>query len=138
MAIATQSPNLFELTYQDTKITYAPDAFGGYPRLHYAGPMGEHSFEGDQIRATRGARGLEISVTLDAVSRFNTTTLTVFIPDVALDGLAEVSFRTIGIHSTRRRPSSGAVGQETRSEELDVGGLAKLIEFHAPRPAAAL
>jgi len=136
--MATQRPNLFELTYEETKITYAPEAFGGAQRLHYDGPMGQHSFAGEQINATRSARGLEISVTLDGVSRFNTITLTVFVPDIELDHIDELSFRTIGIQSTRRRSMAGGPGAQMTSEELEVDGLAKLIQFHPRRPAATL
>ena len=138
MAIAAQSPNLFEFTYKDTKITYAPDAFGGSPRLHYAGPMGQHSFAGDQIHTMRSARGLEISVAFDTVSRFSIVTLTVFVPDMSFGDGSELSFRTIGIHATRRRSLTGGPGAEMTSEELELDGLARLIEFHAPRPAVAL
>ena len=47
--------------------------------------MGRYTFEGDEIQAYESARGLEISVTLDAVSHLRTNTLTVFVPDVELD-----------------------------------------------------
>lgn len=137
MAIAAQHPNLFELTYEDTKITYAPDALDGPPQLQYAGPFGRHSFEGDQIQTVRSARGLEVSVTLDGVSRFNTITLTVFVPDMELDDSSEMSFNTIGIHATRRRSMSGGAGAEMTSQALDVAGLAKLTELHAARSAVA-
>ena len=53
-------PNMFELTYEDTKITYVPVGFGGAPQLDYEGPMGLHHFEGDEIQTFRSARGLEI------------------------------------------------------------------------------
>lgn len=138
MAVMTQSPDLFELTFEDTKITYAPDAFGGSPRLHYIGPFGQHSFEGDEIQAMRSARGQEISVTLDSVSRFNTIKLTLFVPDMELDASSELSFRTIGIHSTRTHDTPGATREATRSERLDVNGLAKLIQFPPLQPAVLL
>lgn len=129
MAVATQSPDLFELSYEDTKITYAPDVFGGSPRLHYAGPLGQHSFEGDQIRAMSGARGQEISVTLDTVSRFNAFKLTLFVPDMELDDDAgELSFRTIGISSTHRRGSDGRhAARPAASEPLELDGLARTV-----------
>jgi len=138
MAIAVQSPDLFELTYEDTKITYAPGAFGGAARLHYAGPMGQHSFDGDQIHEMRSPRGLEISVMLDNVSRFHTITLTVFLPELEFGGGDELSFRTIGIHATRRLRIAGGPGAEMTSAALELDGLAKLIEFHAPGPLVAL
>jgi hypothetical protein len=138
MAIAAQSPNLFELTDEDTKITYAPGAFGGAAQLHYAGPMGQHSFDGDQIHEMRSPRGLEISVMLDNVSRFNTTTLTVFLPELEFGDGDELSFRTIGIQATRRLAIAGGSGAEMTSEALALDGLAKLIQLHAPGPPVAL
>ena len=48
--------------------------------------MGRHSFGGDEIQAHQSARGLEVSVTLDRVSHLRTITLTVFVPDVELEG----------------------------------------------------
>ena len=78
----TAGPNIFELTYEDTKITYVPVGSGGAPRLEYYGPMGEQVFEGDEIQTFRSARGLEVSVTLDRISILRTSTLTVFLPDL--------------------------------------------------------
>jgi hypothetical protein len=138
IAIFAQSPNLFELAYEDANITYATGAFGGPARLHYGGPMGKYSFEGDQIQALRSARGREISVTLDTVSRFSTITLTVFGPDMELGDSSELSFQTIGIQATRRRSIAGGPGQEMASEALEINGLAKLSQVPSPRSAVGL
>ncbi len=126
----SQGPNIFELTYEDTKITYAPVAFGGAPRLHYDGPFGEHSFQGDEITTFRSARGLEVSVTLDGISHLRTITLTVFLPDLELeDATTEVSFKTVGIRATRRRAQVVDVADGGSSEPLELEGLARNIEF---------
>src|SRR5215510_2146832 len=98
MAVRTAGPNLYELTWEDTTVTYAPGALDGIARLEYVGPMGRHTFEGDEIQTWRSARGLEISVTFDRVSHLRTITLTLFIPDLELgDAEAEIAFRTVGI-----------------------------------------
>lgn len=131
MAVQTQGPNLFEFFYEDTKITYAPGAFGGEPRLSYTGPMGRHTFAGKEIQTMESARGLEVSVTLDRVSHLRTITLTVFVPDVELDGEDEQSFHTVGIHSTARRTMGGRAGAVLTSEPLEFDGTARLIEFRA-------
>ncbi|MEA2151352.1 MAG: hypothetical protein QOD69_3182 [Solirubrobacteraceae bacterium] len=131
MAVQTQGPNLFELSYEDTKIVYALDETSGAPRLEYSGPMGRHSFEGDAIRTESSARGREVSVTLDGVSHLRTITLTVFLPDVQFDGANELSFRTVGIHATRRRSMTDGPGAEFTTEPLEFDGTAKLIEFRA-------
>jgi len=131
MAVQIQGPNLFELSYEDTRIVYALDESSGAPRLEYSGPMGRHSFEGDAIRTEDSARGREVSVTLDGVSHLRTITLTVFLPDVDLDDAAELSFRTVGIRATRRRSMTEGPGAEFTTEPLEFDGLAKLIEFRA-------
>jgi hypothetical protein len=131
MAVQIQGPNLFELSYEDTKIVYALDDSSGAPRLEYSGPMGRHSFEGDAIRTEDSARGREVSVTLDGVSHLRTITLTVFLPDVILDDSDQLSFRTVGIRATRRRSMTEGPGAEFTTEPLEFDGLAKLIEFRA-------
>jgi hypothetical protein len=131
MAVQIQGPNLFELSYEDTKIVYALDETNGAPRLEYSGPMGRHSFEGDAIRTEDSARGREVSVTLDGVSHLRTITLTVFLPDVQFDGATEQRFRTVGIHATRRRSMIEGPGAEFTTEPMEFDGTAKLIEFRA-------
>jgi hypothetical protein len=131
MAVQIQGPNLFELNYEDTKIIYALDEDSGAPRLEYSGPMGRHSFEGDAIRTESSARGREVSVTLDGVSHLRTITLTVFLPDVEFENATEASFRTVGIHATRRRSMLQGPGAEFTTEPLEFDGTARLIEFRA-------
>ncbi len=125
----TAVPNVFELSYEDTKITYVPVGFGGAPRLHYDGPLGVHDFEGDEIQTFRGARGLEVSVTLDRISILRTITLTIFLPDLEFEGAtSELSFQTVGIHATRRRATVSDIGEGT-SKPLELAGLARNMEF---------
>ena len=138
MAVQTQGPNMFELSFEDTKIVYAIDEASGSPRVEYTGPMGRHSFEGDAVRTESSARGREISVTLDGVSHLRTITLTVFVPDVELTDSSELSFRTVGIHATRRRSIRDAPGAELTTEPLELDGLAKIIEFRAAESPALL
>src|SRR4051795_1746777 len=98
VAVQNAGPYLFELTHEDTKIEYITGSRDGRPRLNYSGPMGRYSFEGDEIQTYEGARGLEISVTLDGVSHLRTNTLTFFVPDIELDDSDELTFHTVGMH----------------------------------------
>ena len=85
--------------------------------------MGRYSFEGDEIETHNSARGLEISVTLDRVSHLRTYTLTVFLPDLELEDMTdEMSFQTVGIHSSRRRAMTTKVGAALTSEPHRVRG----------------
>ena len=138
MAVQTQGPNVFELSYDETRIVYALDADTGEPRLDYTGPMGRHSFAGDAIRTELSARGREVTVDFDGVSHLRTITLTVFLPDVEFDDATELSFRTVGIRATRRRSMTEGPGAEFTTEPLEFDGLAKLIEFRAAESAALL
>lgn len=128
VAVQSAGPYLFELTHEDTKIEYIPGAIDGRPKLNYSGPMGRYTFEGEEIQTHTSARGLEISVTLDAVSHLRTNTLTVFVPDVELDSDGELSFHTVGIHSVRRRGIK-QVGTPLSSEPLEFQGLARNFAF---------
>ena len=129
VAVQSAGPRLFELTHEDTKIVYSPGGVDEGPSLQYVGPMGRHTFEGEEIQTYNSARGLEISVTLDRVSHLRTITLTVFLPDLELDETGELSFRTVGIHSTRRRALTKA--GEPRSQPLEFEGLARNIEYQS-------
>ena len=130
VAVQMSGPKLFELTHEDTKIVYSPGALDATPSLHYVGPMGRYSFEGDEIETHRSARGLEISVTLDRVSHLRTYTLTVFVPDLELDA-DEMSFHTVGINSSRRRAMTSKIGAALTSEPIEFEGLARNIEYQA-------
>jgi hypothetical protein len=132
VAVQSAGPTLFELTHEDTKIVYAPGALDGRASLRYEGPMGRYTFEGDEIETHNSARGLEISVTLDRVSHLRTYTLTVFLPDLELEDMTdEMSFRTVGINSSRRRAMSAKVGAALTSEPIEFEGLARNIEYQA-------
>jgi len=134
VAVQSAGPTLFELTHEDTKIVYVPGALDGSAELHYDGPLGKYSFTGDEIQTHNSARGLEISVTLDRVSHLRTFTLTVFLPDLELeDATDELSFRTVGIHASRRRAMSASsrLGASDESEPLEFEGLARNIEYQA-------
>jgi hypothetical protein len=128
VAVQSAGPYLFELTHEDTKIEYIPSTRDGRPKLNYSGPMGRYSFEGDEIQTYNGVRGLEISVTLDEVSHLRTNTLTVFLPDVELDDNDELSFHTVGMHSTRRRGITRE-GEPLSSQPLEFEGLARNVAY---------
>ena len=133
VAVQDAGPYLFELTHEDTKIEYIPRSLNGRPKLNYSGPMGRYSFEGDEIQTYEGARGLEISVTLDGVSHLRTNTLTFFVPDIELDDRGELTFQTVGMHSIRRRGIT-RVGEPLSSEPLEFDGLVRNVTYRRGAP----
>lgn len=129
MAVQTQNPSLYELSYEETKITYMTAAAGTSPRLRYSGPLGEHSFEGDALQLHESPRGLEISVKLE--THLQMETLTLFLPELMLGDELERSFHTVGIHTTQRRSTAGGPGSDMTAQPLEVEGVARLLEYGA-------
>jgi len=131
MAVQMQNPSLYELSYEDTKITYTAAAtLAGSPRLRYSGPLGEHSFEGDAIELHESARGLEVSVKFE--THLQMMTLTVFVPELVLGDASEQRFHTVGIHTTQRRIFAGGPGADMTTQPLELEGIARLLEYGAP------
>ncbi|MGH2839649.1 MAG: hypothetical protein ACRDKY_02345 [Solirubrobacteraceae bacterium] len=132
MAVQTQGPAFYELSYEETKITFVPRAAGS-PRLVYSGPLGEHAFEGDDLQLHDSARGLEVSFSLD--THLQTVTLTVFVPELELGDRPEERFHTVGIQSTQRRTMAGGPGAIMTAAPLEVEGIARLKKLGAARSA---
>lgn len=133
MAVQTQGPSLYDLSYEETKITYMSAAAGSSRRLHYRGPLGEHSFEGDAIQLHESPRGLEVTVKFD--SHLQTVTLTVFVPELALGDEPEQTFHTVGIQTIQRRATAGGPGADTTAHPLEVDGVARLLDYGTAGPA---
>ena len=132
MAVQTQNPSLYELSYEETKITYMTAAADTSPHLRYSGPLGEHSFEGDALQLHESARGLEISVKLE--THLQMVTLTLFLPELMLDDALEQRFHTVGIQAIQRRIKAGGPGAIMTAAPLEVDGVARLAAYGAAGP----
>jgi hypothetical protein len=132
MAVQTQSPDVYELSYDETKITFVPGLSGTAPRVIYSGPLGEHAFEGEALQLHDSARGLEISFSLE--THLQTVTVTVFVPELELEERDEERFYTVGIHATQRRTMAGGPGAIMTSLPLEVEGIARLAQLGAAGP----
>ena len=133
MAVQTQGPDVYELSYEDTKITFEPGLSGATPRVVYSGPLGEHAFEGDDLQLHDSARGLEVSFSVD--THLQTVTLTVFVPELELADRDEERFQTVGIHATKRRTMAGEAGAIMTASPLEVEGIARLLRLGTAGPA---
>jgi hypothetical protein len=131
MAEATERPTLFEFTYDDTRINYSTSSITGEPRFTYSGPKGEHSFAGDEeIRTQETALGTEVTVTLESIPDLHTITLTIFIPDIAVEPGGEVEFNTFGIFTTTRTTIAGPPpGPAQTYEVIGLHGVASHVVF---------
>jgi hypothetical protein len=129
MAVQTQGPDFYELSYEETKITFVPGLSRETARILYSGPLGEHALEGDAIQLDESARGLEVSFSLD--THLQTITLTVFVPELTLGDRTEERFETVGIHTTHRRTMAGGSDAMMTAAPLEVEGVARLAELGA-------
>lgn len=124
-------PNLYELTGQDTQITYLTITPLGQPELRYQGSIANHTvnetFRGDQIRTEHSELG-----TLLSVSEFKTidqgyTGLTVVLPGINLGGKDQQALEALAILTAHAGPDSiGVVAQETYSV-VQLQGTAKHV-----------
>ncbi len=128
MAVQMQGTGRYELSCDETTITFET---GPEPRVLYSGPLGDHAFAGDELQLYDSARGLEVSFSVD--THLQTVTLTVFVPEIELDGGAEQRFRTVGIHATQRRTVAGGPGALATAAPLDMEGIARIAAYGAAR-----
>lgn len=130
MAQAAQNPNLFELSYGETQISYSTSSITGPPQFSYSGPKGIHNFSGDEIQTLSSALGTEVTVTLEAVPDLHTITLTVLLPAITLSPGDEESFETVGIFTTSKTTIAGPpTGVAQTYESIALDGVAKLVNF---------
>jgi hypothetical protein len=130
MALASPEPNLFELQYGDTQLTYSTGSFAGPPQLSYKGPEGELSFSGEEIESDTGTLATEITVTLDTVPDLHTITFTVLLPSFNMPEEGDSEFDTIAIKTTNRTTIAGPPKGAAQSyEAVTMHGLAKSVDF---------
>lgn len=124
-------PNLFELSSEGVSITYSTSAIDGRPQLGYAAGERCYVFRGDEIRVAYSEIGRQVSVTLEATPDLETTSLTLLLPPVNLDG-HEAPIRTLAI-VTRHRTSVGGPdlvkGQVLDYRPLELAGFARMVVF---------
>jgi hypothetical protein len=129
MVKETQAPNLFELSCDDTQITYSTSSISGEPQLSYSGPKGEHSFSGDDIETLTSALGTEITVTLETIADLHALTLTLLLPDVRIEPGGEEKMETVGIYTTNATTIAGPPPVVQSYEVVALDGIAKLVAF---------
>ncbi len=130
MATTTQEANLFELSCDDTSITYSTTSISGKPLLHYTGPEGDLSFAGDDIDAAPTALGTEVTVMLATVHDLHTITCTLLLPSFRLPADGESPFDTLAIKMTAHTTIAGPPeGPGESYEPVALHGVAKAVLF---------
>ena len=130
MAIASQTANLFELSCDDTQLTFSTSSFAGPPQLSYRGPEGDFDFSGDEIDTQATKLGTEVTVTLESVPDLHTITITLLLPSFTLDADGESEFETLAIKTTNHTTIAGPpVGPAQSYEAIALHGVAKSVAF---------
>ena len=124
------TPNQYELTGQQTQITYA--RLGEQALLTYQVFQGPptRSFQGDQIRTQDTEIGTLISVTLEVIPDASETSLTVVVPQINLSETREQSFETVALLTTQRSSIAGpdlVVGVVQSYRIVPLEGIARLV-----------
>lgn len=125
------APNLYELTGNDTQITYSTTSFGGQPQLTYHRQGVDRSFTGAEIRVQESEIGQQVTVTIEEIVELHTILLTLLIPEINLDG-RESRFRTRGILTTRRSSFGGprlVKGALELYQTIALRGVARNVDF---------
>jgi hypothetical protein len=125
-------PNTYELSGDNTQITYSTTSVDGQPTFSYSGKKGEHSYSGDEIQTLDSALGTEVTVTLEDVADLHVITLTLLIPEMWIAPHAGMEVRTLAIFTTKEEPITAPVGLPAVREQYDVvslDGEGKLVDF---------
>ena len=119
-------PTMYELRGDGgLQVSYATIDLQGRPRLHYAGPHGEHAYPGEEIDARDTELGREVTVTLQAEGDKDTVNLTLLIPPVRVGEEGAAPLETVAVVTTMLSPLSGPrTGQDYRYEVLALRGKA--------------
>jgi hypothetical protein len=129
-----EEANYFVLSGEGTQITFATTSLTGLPLLTYQGPLGSHSFTGDQIRREdTGIGELVTAGPLEAVPDLYEVTLTVLVPDINLiGGSAETPIATLAVlttHHTSIGGPGGVQGALQTYEAVALQGTAESVNF---------
>jgi hypothetical protein len=125
-------PNVYELSGDDTQITYATTGADGKPTFSYSGTKGERSYSGDEIGTLDSALGTEVTVTIDDIADLHIITLTLLIPEMWIAPHSGLEVRTMAIFTTKEEPITAPVGLPAAREQYAVIALdseGELVDF---------
>jgi hypothetical protein len=126
-----EANNYLLFAQPNTEVVYFTKTSEGPPSLRVEGPLGEHTYSGDEIRTSTGELGTEVSVTLVAGPGADPKSLTAVLPPVRVPASnPDVEFDTLMIVTTKK-PSSPdpPPGPEYSYEVLPTFAHARVVEF---------
>jgi hypothetical protein len=139
--MGVHSPNFFELTGSDVRLTYALDRAGKH--LTYKGPEGERTFGDQDIDSLDTPHGSLLTVQLKAIPDLETLDLTLLLPTINLPAPGDVvlrpplvagpeRFSTLAILTTTRTSIGGpglVTGPLQSYRALEMSGEASEVLF---------
>lgn len=133
MASTLSQANLYELTGEDTSVTYTPAGLGGAAQLNYRSGNQDQVYRGEQVRSLATEIGTLVTVDVTIVFDGDTLTFSLFVPAVNLrNDTVEAPVETVALLSTARSSIAGPSliqGQLTTYQAIALAGTARLVDF---------
>ena len=127
----TIKPNTYQLAGDHLHVSYSTTSFEGKPHLTYQDANQTLSFRGDEIRTATTEIGTLVSVSIRRTVDTGSTTFTVLLPDVGLDGTNSAAITTQGITTIHRFSVIPAFnhGQKELYSYVALRGTARFLVF---------
>jgi hypothetical protein len=123
------TPNVYELAGGHLKITYSRTSEG--LKLTYRTGSQTMSFQGNEIQETESAVGNLVTVTTHMTIDTGSTTFTLLVPTMRLDGVTPAPVHTVGITTVHKFSVVPAFnrGQTELYTTTELTGTAKFVPF---------
>jgi hypothetical protein len=130
MVGALEEPNLYDLAWGQTQVSYSTTSVTGEPQFIYTTSQGTRTFCGNEIETMATGLGEEVTVTLESVPDLRTITLTVLIPATKVAPTGEaVTLSTLGLVTTTTTTTEPHLGVRQTYESMTLEGEALLVPF---------
>ena len=133
MALDIAQANLYQLSNEDTVITYTPLGFGGAAQLNYRRGEQDLVFRGKDVRIVATEIGALVTVDLDFVPDLETVTFSLLAPVVNLrNGATEAPVETVGLLTAAKTSFGGPAlvqGQLKTYQAIALTGTAQIVDF---------
>jgi hypothetical protein len=124
-------PNVYEVSNENTQVSYSTTSVDGTARFSYKGPKGDKAFSGDEIRTQDTELGTEVTVTLEDIADLHVLTFTLLVPEMWLAPDSGLELRTVGVYVVKEQPLESKIGMPAAREGYGYAplvGEARLVE----------